>query len=523
MNTSFKLSNMLIACLMLVNLSTSQVTSSELPKLQMASFDSPQTTNKFTLSDENKFVLKRTLLNPKECELSLHYEFENEGLISVFNESEGKNVWSSIKYVSPGNPLTLMTRKIQGTLKKESVFMDLCREGLWKEKRNLSEIVKFWNVVDWDKGYLQQWNVNVKNPYFLRFKEPEELNLKKFNLNLFNQKIFESTDEKPVDFSLNLLDREMFSKKVFNLLEEALTKNYRLLYKLNGKSIDQTKFVKPDSIFSKIMSNFFPYSSKFFGLTSKISEDSPKKPVSVMGLKLDIDHILNLMKSELLNRNELFKKSGEIHERHHKEFLPMTKNKLFILTQMIWKMSENDPYHQFNNLLSTQLESFIEILKEDKIDKRKLKLSFTELFVIYYSQIVGGFDNLGIPSPYLTFVNEYLTKIFNRIKTEMNLLGGLVTQDKNKLMAEIQGNMIKVYNFLESNEPILIPNLPRFVKSAENVAVNFLEEFTNATQEEKNRILSSLYYINEINGSSRRTAKDKFNPFVLANKKNVLF
>lgn len=514
---------MLIACLILVKLSISQITTTELPNLQMSTFASPNVTEKITLSNEKNFVLTRTILNSKECQLTIYYEFENEGLISLETETEDKNLWSSVKYVGPGNPLLLMTRRVESTLKKETVFMDLCREGLWKEKRGLSEIVKMWNIVDWDKGYLKLWNMNVYSSVFLKFSDPRALSLKDFNLNLFNENIFKSSEEKPIDFNLPLVDRDQFSKQVFGLIEEALTQDYRLLYKLNSKAYDQPEFLKSESYTKTIFDNLMPYVSKFFGFALNDPPKTKSKPVNIMSLKLDIDHILNLMKSELLNRDELFENSEEMHRRHHKEFIPMTSNKLFILSQMIWKLNDIDPYHQFNHLVEPQLESLIEMLKSNEINAKKFQMLFTEIFIIYYSQIIGGFDNIGKPSPYLEFISEYLSKIYNRIKTDMNNLVDIVTQDKTHIMSKIQGNMIKVYNFLESNEPILIPNLPRFVRSAENLAMNFLKEYSNANDTEKQRILSSLYLLQDMKGGSRRISRVKFNPFVLANKKNVLF
>lgn len=508
---------------MMVSLWNCQLAVVDLPALKMIDFDSPNYVSKVELNDENKFVLRRTILNETECELTLSYEFENEGLVSLYNSEDDKQIWETAKYVAPGSPLPLFTRKIQSTLKKERFFLDLCREGVWAEKRNLGRILESLNTLDWDQGYLDLWNRSKASPFFLALDTPGPVHLDQLNLSLTNQSLFASDDQLPLDFTLPLVNKTDFADHLFAIVENAVKESLRSLYTLNSKIYDRDSILKGPSFPQKVASNLLPFISRFFGLALNPPKPSPVKRVDMMSLKLDIDHIANLMKSELLSREDLFLKSQRIHDDHMRQFIPMTKNKLSVLSQMIWKMQDSDPYRQMNHLLEHQLAELVAHLKDPQTTPQKFKIRFAEIFMIYYSQTVTGFDTLGKPSAYVVFITQYMTDIFNRIKLEMEGLAGLETRDKTRLMAKVQRVLINAYDFLKSNEPILLVNLPRLVKSTEILGENLLKEFRGSTQEDQKKFLASIDLLENVQKTSRKVKQIQFNPFTLANKKKVLF
>ena len=509
-------SSMLLTCL------SSQLIKSTLPKLKMTDFTSPNYISEVDLSDENKFLLTRTILNPNECQLTLYYEFETEGLVSLIDPKKDKNDWSSAKYVAPGNPLLLFTRRIELTLKKETFYADLCREGDWKQQKGLSQILTTLNVLDWDLGYLKLWKMKSYSPFFLKLSTSGSLNLDKMNLDLINESLFKTNDKSLINFELPQVQRDEFAKQLLSILEESLKESFRALYKLNNETDNRVEILQESSMPRKFFENLMPFVSRFFG----ISMESENKPVvtrvNMMNLKMDIDHIVNMMKSELLNRDDLYHKSQQIHKNHHNIFMPMTNNKLFVFTQMIWKIQDMDPYFKVNHLLKPQLNDLITALKNPSVNPDKFKLMFAEIFMVYYTQMVSGFDSIGSQSAYTEFITQYLTDIFNRIKLDMDGLMGLVTKKKSRLMSRVQSCIIKAYNFLKSSEPILLPNMARFVKSAEILGDRFLKAYQSASENEKEKFIASIDLLRNMDKSSRNVLRVKFNPFDLAAKKNVL-
>merc|ERR1712137_520522 len=330
------------------------------------------------------------------------------------------------------------------------------------------------------------------------------------------------TDDSSIDFSLPMVDKNYFADHVIGIVEKGINESLKSLYKLNSKTYNQDSLLKGPSFTKKIVSNIMPFVSRFFGLALTTPKPEPVKRVNIVTLKLDIDHIINLMKSELLTRNDLFEKSKFIHDNHHRKFMPTTKNKLFILTQMIWEIQDLDPYRQVNHLLENQLNDLVNHLKDPETKSEKFRLTFAEIFMIYYTQIVSGFDMIGKPSPYVIFITQYLSDIFNRIKAEMEGLVGLVTRDKTRLMTKVQGALINAYNFLKSNEPVILPNLPRLIKSSEVIGERFLKEYRSASEDEQKRFLASINLLRNMDKTSRNIKRTKFNPFILATKKNVL-
>ena len=153
-------------------------------------------------------MLTRTILNKNECQLTLYYEFENEGLVSLNDPKTDKKTWSSAKYVAPGNPLLLLTRRIELTLKKENFYADLCREGVWKEQRGLPQILKVLNVLDWDLGYLKHWKMKCFSPVFAKLSNPGPLNLEHMNLDLINESLFNTDDKSLINFDLPQIQRD---------------------------------------------------------------------------------------------------------------------------------------------------------------------------------------------------------------------------------------------------------------------------------------------------------------------------
>jgi hypothetical protein len=360
------------------------------------------------------------------------------------------------------------------------------------------------------------------SPLFLKLSKPGALDLDQMNLDLINESLFNTDDKTLINFDLPMVQRDEFAKQIISVVEESLNESFRFLNKLNAETDNRMEILQESSVPRRLFENVMPFISRFLGFSMQSKNEPAIKRVNLMTLKLDIDHIVNMMKSELLNRDDLYHKSLMIHENHKNEFMPMTNNKLFILTQMIWKIQDMDPYFKVNHLLKPQLNDLITTLKNPTVNPHKFKLHFAEIFMVYYTQIVSGFDSIGVQSAYTQFITQYLTDIFNRIKLDMDGLMGLVTKKKSLLMTRIQGSIIKAYNFLKSSEPILLPSMARFVKSAEILGDRFLKAYQSASESEKDKFIASIDLLRNMDKSSRNVLRVKFNPFDLAAKKNVL-
>lgn len=503
--------------------SSGQLTHLPLPALKMLRFDSPNYVFKVELSDENRFLMTRTVLNPNECQISLFYRFDQEGLVSPMGSDADKHNWETAKYVAAGSPLPLFARTIESTLKKERFFVDLCRQGDWTRKNGLRDILDALNTLDWDPAYLELWQAKSASPSFLSFASAEPVKLENMNLELVNGALFASDEDSELDFSLPLVDKNDFVDHLFGVVEDAIKESLRALYALNAKARDPNLLPEVPPIVAQLASNAMPFVSGFFELALERPQVDSTKGIDMMTLKLDIDHITNMMASELLSRQELFEKSARIHENHHRRFIPMMSNKLFILSQMIWEVQDTDPYRQVNHLLEPRVVELVSLLKDPRTSPDQFRVRFAEVFMVYYSQIVSGFDSIGQPSPYTAFVTQYMTDIFNRIKLEMENLGGLETRAKTRLMSQVQGALIRAHSLLKSSEPILLPSLPRLVNSAELVADRLLREYRAASEPERKRFVESVHLLAKLDSQSRKVKKIKFEPFALATKMKVLF
>lgn len=500
---------------MLVKLSLCQVTPARLPKLKMVPFQSPAFPTTVDMTDDSKFLLVRTKLTDKQCQFILYYEFAEEGLVSVENADEDKRVFSTLKYVAPGTPLPLMTRRIESTLLKEKVFFNLCREGTWKERRGMAQILRVWNIIDWDQGYLERWTDKTTKTTFLKLPEPQKVDLEKLNLNMINGDIVHR-ESSALQFDLPVIDKEELTKKIVTTIKISLNNCFKLMYKLNSLADERVEILrevpKEKTWFEKLL----PYISNFFGLGAYEEKETSVKRINLMTLKVDMDHILGFMENELMTRDDLYQKSERILKMHNREFLPMLENKLFILSQMEWKMRDIDPYHQFNHLMRDQIAELLKFLDDPDMTEKRFKFHFAEVFIIYYTQIVNDFDMLGTKSPYMEFINEYLTDIFTRMKNEMNGLMGLITQDKAHLMNKVQGELLKTYQYLKSNEPVLLPVYPELIESAENIGAQFYNHYVSAGVLEKTKMKSSFKFLQLMESNGRAVKRVRFEPFELA-------
>ena len=508
---------------MLVLGSSAQLKSLPLPPVKMLRFDSPGHVSKVEFSDEQRFLMTRTILNPNECQISLFYQFDHEGLVSPFDSGSSEMQWESAKYVARGSPLPLFARTVESTLKKERFFVDLCRRGDWTRQSGLQSILDTLNALDWDEGYLKLWQAKAAGPTFLALASAGPIELEDMNLELVNEALFAADEDSKIDFSLPLVDKHEFAEHLLGVVNGAVKDSLRALYALNAKVYDSGPMSRGSSLVSRLAGNVMPVLSRFFGLALENPRAEPVKRIDIMNLKVDVDHMVNMMKSELLSRPELFEKSARIHDRHHGRFMPMMSNKLFILSQMIWEVQDTDPYRQVNHLLQPQLAELVALLEDPQTTREKFRIRFAEVFMVYHSQIVSGFDSIGQPSPYVAFIMQYMSDIFNRIKSEMEHLGGLETRDKTRLMSRIQGALIRAYNLLKSNEPILLPTLPRLVASAETLGERLLKEFRAAPEAEKRRFAESVHLLASMNSQSRKVKRIKFEPFALAAKTKALF
>jgi hypothetical protein len=505
---------MLIACVLLVNLSLSQMTSSPLPHMKMLSFKTPNFASTMEMNDDSKFLLVRTKLNLSECQLILYYEFDQEGLVEVSHASEDQKLFSSLKYVAPGSPMPLLIRKISSTLKKEQVFYNLCREGTWKEIRGLEKILKIWNIVDWDEGYMQRWNKGLTKTKFLKLDAPQKVDLSNFNLSLMNQEIFPEHSPK-MNFTLPVIDKQELSTKIITTIKLTLNECFKTMYKLNSLTTERSEILNQPTTEPSFMDKMMPYISSFFGFGSFPTTNTQVKKIDLINLKIDMDHVLGLMENELLTREDLYVKSERILEKHEKEFMPMIKNQLFVLSQMAWKMKDMDPFQEFNHLMNNETIELMKSLQEPGMTQEKFQIRFAEVFIIYYTQIVTDFDLMGKKSPYIEFINMYMTDIFSRMKKEMDGLMGLVTQDKVRLMSKVQSSLVKTYNYLKSNEPILLPVYPELIQSAEVVGAEFFNWYQRTSDEERRKVLFAFQPLKPNGVGQRKVSRVGFVPFVL--------